>query len=283
MKLIRHGECGREEPGVILPDGRRIDASGEFANYDEGFFATGGIESLAQWVEDGCVGGAEISPLVRIGTPVDRPSKIVCVGKNYIDHAKEFNEGIPTEPVLFMKASSSWSGPFDDVMRPPGADRLDYEVELAVVIGQTMRHVSEDAALDYVAGYSVFCDYSERAYQKDMGGQWTKGKSYDRFAPMGPYLVPAAQVMDPQALRLWTKVNGEFRQNGYTGDMMFTVKMLLSYISRFMTLLPGDVVATGTPAGVAMGMNPPRYLQPGDYVELGIEELGEMGQRIVAG
>ncbi len=283
MKLIRHGEMGREEPGVLLPDGRRIDASGEFADYDEGFFATGGMESLAQWVEDGCQGGAEISPLVRIGAPIDRPSKIVCVGKNYLDHAKEFGEGIPTEPVLFMKATSAWCGPFDEVIRPPGAKKLDYEVELAVVIGQTMSYVSEEDALNYVAGYAVFCDYSERAYQKEMGGQWMKGKSADRFAPMGPTLVPASQVPDPQSLRLWCKVNGEFRQNGYTGDMMFPVKMVLSYISRFMTLLPGDVVATGTPSGVAMGMNPPKYLQPGDFVELGIEGLGEMSQRVVAG
>jgi 2,4-didehydro-3-deoxy-L-rhamnonate hydrolase len=283
MKLIRHGETGREEPGVLLPDGRRIDASGEFADYDEGFFASGGMESLAQWVEDGCQGGAEISPLARIGAPIDRPSKIICVGKNYLEHAKEFGEGIPTEPVLFMKATSAWCGPFDEVIRPRGAEKLDYEVELAVVIGQTMSYVSEEDALNYVAGYAVFCDYSERAFQKEMGGQWMKGKSADRFAPMGPALVPASQVPDPQSLRLWCKVNGEFRQNGYTGDMMFPVKMVLSYISRFMTLLPGDVVATGTPSGVAMGMNPPKYLQPGDYVELGIEGLGEMSQRVVAG
>jgi 2,4-didehydro-3-deoxy-L-rhamnonate hydrolase len=283
MKLIRHGDLGREEPGVLLPDGRLIDASEEFNDYDEGFFAMGGMDAIAQWVEDGCVGGRELSHLVRMGPPIDRPSKIVCVGKNYLDHAKEFGEGIPTEPVLFMKASSCWSGPFDEVIRPRGAEKLDYEVELAVIIGQTMSHVSEEEALSYVAGYSVFCDYSERAYQKEMGGQWMKGKSYDRFGPMGPWLVPASQVPDPQALRLWTKVNGELRQNGYTGDMMFPVKMVLSYISRFMTLLPGDVVATGTPSGVAMGMNPPKYLQPGDFVELGIDGLGEMGQRIVAG
>lgn len=283
MKLIRHGEWGREEPGVILADGRRMDASEEFHDYDEGFFAMGGMESLAQWVEDGCVGGREIPAMARIGPPVDRPSKIVCVGKNYLDHAKEFGEGVPTEPVLFMKASSCWCGPFDEIIRPKGAEKLDYEVELAVVIGQTMSHVSEEEALQGIAGYSVFCDYSERDYQKEMGGQWMKGKSYDRFGPMGPWLVPASQIPDPQALRLWTKVNGELRQNGYTGDMMFSVKSVLSYISRFMTLLPGDVVATGTPAGVAMGMNPPRYLQPGDFVELGIDGLGEMGQRIVAG
>jgi len=283
MKLIRYGEEGREMPGVILADGRRLDASEEFADYDEGFFGAGGMESLAQWVADGCEGAREILPTARIAAPVARPSKIVCVGKNYLDHAKELGEGIPTEPVLFMKATTCWSGPFDEVERPSGSEKLDYEVELAVVIGQTARHISEAEALQYVAGYSVFCAYSERAFQKDMGGQWMKGKSYDRFGPMGPCLIPADQIPDSQALRLWCKVNGEFRQNGYTGDMMFSVAHIVSYISRFMTLLPGDVVATGTPSGVAMGMSPPRYLQPGDCVEQGIEGIGEMRQRIVQG
>lgn len=282
MKLIRYGEPGREEPGLVLEDGRRIDVAGQFNDYDEGFFAMGGMEALAAWVEDGCPDATEISPEVRLGPPVERPSKIVCVGKNYLDHAKEMAEGIPTEPVLFLKASSSWSGPHDDVVNPHGATKLDYEVELAVVIGRTAASVPEAEALDYVAGYSVFCDYSERAFQKEMGGQWTKGKSCDTFGPMGPFLVPAAAVREPQGLRLWCRVNGELRQNGWTGDMIFGVKHLVSYISRFMTLLPGDVIATGTPAGVAMGMQPPRYLAPGDCVELGIEGLGEMRQRVVA-
>ncbi len=282
MKLIRYGEPGREEPGIILEDGRRIDASGQFHDYDEGFFALGGLEALQAWVEDGCPDGEEIPPDVRLGPPVDRPSKIVCVGKNYLDHAQEFGEGIPTEPVLFLKATTSWSGPFDDVVNPAGATKLDYEVELAVVIGRTASSVKEEHALDHVAGYSVFCDYSERAFQKEMGGQWTKGKSCDSFGPMGPWLVPASQVADPQGLRLWSKVNSELRQNGWTGDMLFSVRHLVSYISRFMTLLPGDVIATGTPGGVGMGMKPPRYLAPGDSVELGIEGLGEMRQRVVA-
>ncbi len=282
MKLIRYGDPGREEPGVILDDGRQLDTAGQFSDYDEAFFAFGGMEALRAWVEDGCPDAEEIPPGARLGPPVDRPSKIVCVGKNYLEHAKEFGEGIPTEPVLFMKASSCWSGPYDDVVNPPGAKKLDYEVELAVVIGRTASHVPEEQAFDHVAGYSVFCDYSERAYQKEMGGQWMKGKSCDTFGPMGPWLVPAAAVPDPQGLRLWCKVNGELRQNGWTGDMMFGVRQLVSYISRFMTLLPGDVIATGTPAGVGMGMKPPHYLAPGDCVELGIEGLGEMRQRIVA-
>lgn len=282
MRLIRFGELGREEPGVLLPDGRRIDASGEFADYDEGFFAMGGLESLAEWVADGCPGGAEVDPLVRWGAPIDRPSKIVCIGKNYLDHAMEFGEGVPTEPVIFMKASSAWSGPNDDVIRPRGSEKLDYEVELAVVIGATASYVEETDARDYIAGYSVFCDYSERDFQKEMGGQWTKGKSADSFAPMGPCLVTPDEVADPHGLRLWCKVNNDIRQNGWTGDMMFKVPLLVSYVSRFMTLLPGDIIATGTPSGVAMGMNPPRYLEPGDAVECGIEGLGELRQRVVA-
>lgn len=282
MKLIRFGEVGREEPGVILPDGRRIDASGEFIDYDEGFFAMGGIESLAEWVAQGCPGGMEIDPLVRLGPPVDRPSKIVCIGKNYLEHAKELGEGIPTEPALFMKATSAWSGPTDDLIIPRGSTKLDYEVELALVMGRTASYVDEREAMDYVAGYSAFCDFSERAFQKEMGGQWTKGKSADSFAPMGPWLVTADEIQDPQKLRLWCKVNGELRQNSWTGDMSFSVRQLISYVSRFMTLLPGDVIATGTPSGCAMGMSPPKYLQAGDFVECGVEGLGELAQRVVA-
>ena len=282
MRLIRFGDSGREEPGVLLPDGRRVDASGEFHDYDEGFFASGGLEGLAEWVADGCPGGALIDPAARLGPPVNRPSKIVCVGKNYLDHAKEMGGEIPSEPVLFMKASSAWSGPHDDVIIPRGGTKMDYEVELALVIGRTASYVDELEAMDHVAGYSVFCDYSERSFQLETGGQWTKGKSADSFAPMGPWLVTGDEVTDPQKLRLWCKVNGELRQNSWTGDMMCSVRQLVAYISRFMTLLPGDVVATGTPAGVALGMTPPRYLQAGDFVECGIEGLGELAQRVVA-
>ena len=282
MKLIRFGEAGREEPGVMLEDGRRIDASGEFMEYDEAFFGMGGMESLAEWVSQGCPGGAEVDPILRLGPPIARPSKIVCVGQNYMEHAKEMGGEIPTEPVLFMKATTAWSGPYDDVEIPVNALKLDYEVELAVVIGKTAKNISEEDAMSHVAGYSVFCDYSERAFQKDHGGQWTKGKSCDSFAPMGPFLVTSDEIADPQELRLWCKVNGEIRQNSWTKDMLFGVKHMVSYISRFMTLLPGDVIATGTPSGVAMGMNPPRYLQAGDLVECGVEHLGEMTQRVVA-
>lgn len=282
MKLIRFGEQGCEEPGVLLPDGRSIDASAEFVDYDERFFESGGLCELAKWVDAGCPGGGMVDPLARIGPPVHRPSKIVCIGKNYLEHAVELNEGIPEEPAIFLKATSAWSGPFDDVITPRDSTKLDYEVELALVIGRKASYVDELNSLDYVAGYSTFCDFSERVFQKEMGGQWTKGKSADTFAPMGPWLVPAEQIGDPQQLRLWSKVNGELRQSSWTGDMMFTVKQLISYVSRFMTLLPGDVIATGTPSGVAMGMNPPRYLQAGDFVECGVAGLGKLAQRVVA-
>lgn len=282
MRLIRHGLPGHEQPGVILPDGRRLDASGTCSDYDETFFASGGLASLREWVDAGCPGAAEVDPTDRLGPPVARPSKIVCVGKNYLEHAKELGEGIPTEPTLFLKATSAWSGPFDEIRIPRGANKVDYEVELALVIGRAASDIDEHDALDHIAGYSVFCDVSERAFQKEMGGQWTKGKSADTFAPMGPCLVTPDEVADPQKLRLWCKVNGEIRQNSWTGDMMFGLRHLVAYISRFMTLLPGDVVATGTPEGVAMGMSPPRYLQAGDFVECGVEGLGELGQRVVA-
>jgi 2,4-diketo-3-deoxy-L-fuconate hydrolase len=281
MKLIRFGEAGREWPGILMPDGKRIDASGQFADYDEGFFAMGGLESLAEWAEDGCPGGAEVDSLMRLGPPIARPSKVVCIGKNYLEHAKELGEGIPSEPTLFMKATTAWSGPYDDVVIPRGGTKLDYEVELAVVIGRTATYVEEQDAMEYVAGYSTFCDYSERAFQKEMGGQWTKGKSADTFAPMGPWMVTTEEISDVQHLRLWCEVNGELRQNSWTSDMMCSVRQLVSYVSRFMTLLPGDVLATGTPGGVAMGTTPHRYLQAGDFVECGVEGLGTMGQRVV--
>lgn len=282
MKLIRFGEAGREDPGVMLDDGRRIDASGEFADFDESFFELGGLGILSEWVARGCPGGREVDPLMRLGPPVARPSKIVCIGKNYLEHAKELGEGIPTEPALFLKATTAWSGPNDDVVIPHGSTKMDYEVELAVVMGRKASYVEEADALDCIAGYATFCDFSERAFQKEMGGQWTKGKSADTFAPMGPWLVTADEVRDPQQLRLWCKVNTELRQNSWTGDMMFSVRQLVAYVTRFMTLLPGDVIATGTPSGCGMGMAPPKFLQAGDFVECGVEGLGGLAQRVVA-
>jgi len=282
MKLIRHGAPGTEVPGILTENNRRIDASACFADYDEAFFAGDGLARLAAWVADGCPGGSEIPVDVRLGPPVARPSKIVCVGQNYLAHAQEFGEPIPTEPALFMKASSSWSGPFDDVVIPRGSAKLDYEVELAFVIGKRASYVEESAAHEHIAGYATFCDYSERAFQKEMGGQWMKGKSADTFAPCGPWLVTRDEVPDPNKLRLWTRVNGETRQDSNTSDMLANVPKIVAYISRFMTLLPGDVVATGTPSGVGMGMKPPCFLKPGDLVECGVEGLGEIRQRAVA-
>lgn len=283
MKLIRHGEVGSENPGVMLDDGSLVDASGEFGDFDEAFFASDGLEKLKSWVDDGCARGKRMSAdEVRLGAPVARPSKLVCVGKNYLDHAKEFGGEVPDEPVLFMKASTACCGPYDDVILPPDSEKLDYEVELGVVIGKTVKNVTEADALHYVAGYTVLCDYSERAWQKEHCGQWVKGKSCDTFSPMGPCLVTACELTDTTDLRLTTTVNGEQRQNGWSGDMTFGVAHLVSYISKFMTLLPGDVIATGTPAGVGMGYSPPRYLAEGDEVELSIEGIGSIRQGIVS-
>lgn len=212
-----------------------------------------------------------------------QPSKIICVGQNYAAHAREFGHELPSEPVLFHKAASSWAGPFDSLPLPKGAEKLDYEVELGVVMGKRAQGVSEGEAFDYVKGYVVLCDYSERAWQMEHEGQWTKGKSHDGFCPAGPELVSKEDLTDPQKLRIWSKVNGEIRQDSDTSDMIFPVSKLISYISQFMTLLPGDVIATGTPGGVGMGMSPPQFLKVGDVVELGIEGIGEIRQEIIAG
>ncbi len=282
MKLMRLGEIGYEEPAVMLDDGRIIDASTEFGDYNEAFLSCSGLEALQSWIESGCPGGIEKKGDYRIGAPIARPSKIICVGQNYADHAREFGAEVPPEPVIFMKATTAYNGPFDQVEIPPGATKLDYEVELAVVMGMTAKRISQAEARSHIAGYSVFCDYSERDYQKQRAGQWVKGKSSDTFAPLGPLFVTPDELNDPQSLRLWSKVNGELRQNGWTGDMLFHVDYVVSYISQFMTLLPGDIIATGTPGGVGMGMNPPKFLEAGDLVELGIEGIGEIKQRIVA-
>ena len=210
-----------------------------------------------------------------------QPSKIVCVGQNYVAHALELGNGLPGEPVLFQKAPSSWAAPFAPLELPPCAEKLDYEVELGIVIGKQAKRVSEEEAMDYIEGYLVLCDYSERAWQKEHEGQWNKGKSHDGFCPAGPAIVPASEIADPQNLKIWSKVNGEIRQDSNTSDMIFSVRTVLSYISQFMTLLPGDVIATGTPGGVGMGMTPPQFLKVGDIVELGIEGLGEIRQEIV--
>lgn len=283
MKLIRFGNPGHEKPGLLLADGRRIDASGFGSDYDEAFFGGDGLERLAAWARANAASATVVDASVRLGPCVARPSKIVCIGLNYADHARESGVEIPKEPILFFKATSSIVGPNDDLVIPRGSQKTDWEVELAFVIGRRASYVDEANALGHVAGYALHNDYSERAFQLERGGQWVKGKSCDTFAPLGPFLATRDEIPNPQALRLWLKVNGLMRQNSSTEQMIFGVAKLVSYISQFMTLLPGDVVSTGTPPGVGLGLKPtPVYLKAGDVVELGIEGLGESRQRAVA-
>ena len=283
MRLIRCGAPGHEVPGVELPDGTRLDASTIVDDFDEQFLAEDGVAILDAWVRNRGPKRAKLDPAGRLGPPIARPSKIVCVGLNFRDHAAESGMPLPPEPVIFFKSTTAITGPNDDVVIPPGGTKLDWEVELAIVIGRRASTVPVQDATEYIAGYVLHNDYSERAFQLERGGQWAKGKSADTFAPLGPFLVTRDEVPDPQRLGMWLKVNGQIRQNGTTENMVFDVPTLVSYISSFMTLLPGDVISTGTPAGVGLGMKPePRYLQPGDVVELGIERLGEARQRIVA-
>lgn len=283
MKLIRYGEAGRERPGVQLPNGDRVDASDVVRDYDERFFGDEGLEALAGWAADSASRAPHVPPGARLGSPIARPTKIVCIGLNYRDHAAETGAETPKEPVIFFKSTTALIGPNDDVVIPKGAAKLDWEVELAIVIGKTARYVSREEALNSVAGYALHNDYSERAFQLERGGQWVKGKSADTFAPIGPFLATKDEVPDPLSLGMWLKVNGEFRQRSSTSNMIFDVATLVSYVSEFMTLLPGDVISTGTPAGVGLGMKPePKYLKPGDVVELGIDRLGESRQRIAA-
>jgi 2,4-diketo-3-deoxy-L-fuconate hydrolase len=278
MKLLRCGATGRERPCVQLPDGRRIDASGFGEDYDEPFFGGDGLARLARWVAKSAERAPVISDDVRIGPPLRRPSKIVCVGLNYRDHAKESGMAVPSEPVIFMKATSAIVGPNDDLIIPKGSTKTDWEVELAVVIGKRASYVSEGDALAHVAGYMLHNDYSERVFQLERGGQWVKGKSCDTFAPIGPFVVTQDEISDVRGLDMWLTVNGETKQKGSTRDLVFGVPTLVSYISQFMTLLPGDVISTGTPAGVAMGHKPPRFIHDGDVIALGIQGLGESRQ-----
>ena len=282
MRLIRAGAAGAESPGVELPDGSRLDVSSLTTDYDEAFFTGDGLVELAAWLPRHASRASRIPADTRLGPPVAKPGKIVCIGLNYRHHAAESGMPVPAEPVIFFKATTAVCGPDDDVIIPKGGSKVDWEVELAVVIGARASYVERDQALDYVAGYAVHNDYSERAFQMERGGQWVKGKSADTFAPIGPWLVTRDEVLDPQRLGLWLRVNGETRQTGSTSDMIFDVATIVSYVSGFMTLLPGDIISTGTPAGVGHGMKPePRYLAAGDVVELGIDGLGAQRQRIV--
>jgi 2-keto-4-pentenoate hydratase/2-oxohepta-3-ene-1,7-dioic acid hydratase in catechol pathway len=279
MKLIRFGTPGNEEPGLQLDDGRRIDASGFGSDWNEAFFGGDGLERLKAWADANAASAPTVDASVRLGPCVARPSKLICIGLNYRDHAEEAGMEIPKEPIIFFKATSAIVGPNDDVVIPRNSTKSDWEVELAFVIGKKASYVAEDDAMDHVAGYVLHNDYSEREFQIERGGQWVKGKSCDTFAPLGPFMATADEIPDPGNLRLWLKLNGQTVQDSSTAQMIFNVREVVSYLSQFMTLLPGDVITTGTPPGVGMGMKPdPVFLKPGDTVELGIDGLGEQRQ-----
>ena len=279
MKLVRYGRAGSEKPGLIDAEGVLRDLSRVVKDIAPEALSPAGLKRLR---------GATVArlPVVRgkprLGCPLAGIGKVVCIGLNYTDHAQEVGLALPTEPLLFIKANSAIHGPHDPIVRPRGAEKLDYEVELGAVIGRDARNVSEADAMKHVAAYCIVDDVSERAFQMEHGGTTTKGKSADTFAPIGPWLVTADEIRDPQALEVWTTVNGESRQRGTTANMIFTVRQLVAYVSRFMSLRAGDIISTGTPAGVAHGMKPPRYLQPGDVVEMGITGLGTQRARIVS-
>ncbi len=266
---------------MILND-VKYDVSAFGEDYNEQFFQRDGLERLKAYVQQNEGKLPQVAEDVRLGSPIARPSKIVCIGLNYADHAKETGAAIPQEPIVFFKATSALCGPNDDVIIPRNAEKLDWEVELAVIIGKKASYVSEEEALDYVAGYALHNDYSERAFQLERGGQWVKGKSNDTFAPVGPFLATPDELEDINNLRLWLTVNGETMQDGTTANLIFKIPFLISYLSQFMTLLPGDMITTGTPAGVGLGMNPQVYLKAGDVVELGIDGLGSSKQTVSA-
>jgi len=265
-----------------MEDASRLDVSAFIPDYDEAFFTDDGVSRLNHWLRENAASAPRIAQSVRLGSPISRPSKIVCIGLNFRDHARESKMEIPEEPVIFFKASSSLVGPNDDLVMPKHARKVDWEVELAVVMEKKCNYIEPEQALEYVAGYVLHNDYSERVFQLERGGQWVKGKSADTFAPLGPFLATRDEIPDTSKLGMWLKVNGEFRQRSSTAEMVFDVPTLISYVSQFMTLLPGDIISTGTPAGVGLGMKPQQYLQVGDIVELGIDRLGVSRQNVVA-
>ena len=282
MKLIRFGKQGEEKPGIQLDNEERIDVSSFVKDYDEEFFTTGGLINLKDWLSHNEATAPRLDDSVRLGSPIARPSKIICIGLNFKDHAAESGFDAPDEPVIFGKATSAISGPYDNIIIPRGSEQTDWEVELAVVIGKKASYVDQDQALDYVAGYVLHNDVSERTFQKDRGGQWIKGKSADTFAPLGPFMATTDEIENINDMRMWLNVNGDNMQEGNTSNLIFGVDHIISYLSQFMSLLPGDVISTGTPAGVGMGMDPEVYLKPGDVVELGIDGLGSSKQNVVA-
>ena len=276
MKILRFGESGKEKPGVLVND-EILDVSAFGQDFNEDFFGTDGLDRLSKWLKSNS-SLPKVAAGVRIGCPIVRPSKVICVGLNYTKHALESNMPLPKEPIIFFKATTAITGPNDPLIIPRNSVKTDWEVELAVVIGKRASYVEEQDALDHVAGFCLHNDYSEREFQLERNGQWVKGKSCDSFAPLGPYLVTKDDVGDFNNLHMWLKVNGKMMQDNNTDDMIFEVPYLVSYISQFMTLLPGDIISTGTPAGVGLGFKPPIFVKPGDVIELGIEGLGEQRQ-----
>ncbi|PZV87456.1 2-keto-4-pentenoate hydratase/2-oxohepta-3-ene-1,7-dioic acid hydratase in catechol pathway [Algoriphagus aquaeductus] len=275
MKLIRFGEAGKEKPGIQDNLGRNLDCSGFGEDWNEEFFSQNGLARLEEWLHANQENLHEIPATARIGSPIARPSKIICIGLNYRKHAEEAGMAVPEVPIIFMKATSSLSGPYDPIYIPRNSKQTDWEVELAVVIGKRAKYVKKEKAYEYIAGYCLHNDVSERDFQLRHGGQWVKGKSADHFAPLGPTLVTKEEIPDPHNLRLWLKLNGKMLQDSSTSDLIFDIPTIIEHLSQYMTLLPGDVISTGTPAGVGMGLKPePRFLEQGDIVELGIEGLG---------
>jgi len=276
MKLIRFGEANKEKPGLIIND-TWFDVSEYVNEYDESFFAGDGLSSLKTIINEKKL--KEISRDTRLGPPIARPSKLICIGLNYSDHATESKMQLPAEPIIFFKATTAIVGPNDNLVIPKNSKKTDWEVELAVVIGKKASYVDEAIALNYVAGYLLHNDYSEREFQLERAGQWVKGKSCDSFAPLGPYLATQDEIPDVNDLRLWLTVNGTMMQDSNTKNLVFKIPHLVSYLSQFMTLLPGDIISTGTPAGVGLGQKPePVYIKPGDVIELGIHGLGSSRQ-----
>jgi 2-keto-4-pentenoate hydratase/2-oxohepta-3-ene-1,7-dioic acid hydratase in catechol pathway len=277
MKLIRFGPAGNEKPGIYLNE-KRYDLSEHVNDFDEGFFSSNGLEEVKELLARS-TNFPEVDPGTRWASPVARPSKIICIGLNYADHATESKMELPKEPVVFFKATSSLSGPNDDLIIPKNSKKTDWEVELAVVISKRGTYIEEREAMQYVAGYCLHNDYSEREFQLERGGQWVKGKSCDTFAPLGPWLVTPEEIQDINNLRLWLTVNGKTMQDGSTSNLVFKIPFLVSYLSQFMSLLPGDIISTGTPAGVGLGQKPqPVYIKAGDIIELGIDNLGRSKQ-----
>ncbi|MGO4771184.1 fumarylacetoacetate hydrolase family protein [Flavobacterium sp. W22_SRS_FK3] len=277
MKLIRFGAVGQEKPGVLI-DEKRYDVSSIVTDFNEAFFEDNGLEKLKKALESNPV-LPEVSADVRLGSPVARPSKIICIGLNYVDHCHETGAPIPAEPIIFFKSTTSLCGPNDDLIIPKNSEKTDWEIELAFVVGKKASYVDEAEALNYVAGYALLNDYSERAFQIEMGGQWAKGKGCDTFAPLGPFLATQDEIEDVNNIPMWLTVNGKKFQNSNTSNLVFKIPFLVHYLSQFMTLLPGDIISTGTPPGVGLGIKPdPIYIKAGDVIELGMDGLGSSKQ-----